>query len=464
LSPQAARRPESWRLDEPVDVDALVAWLDSHTNFETAMPSRAQLPTLDRIRSLCHLLGDPHLAYPVIHVTGTNGKGSTVRMISALLMARGLHVGTYTSPNLHRVNERLTSNLEPIDDEGLAGVLDVLRRLEPMVDGRITRFELLTAAAFAWFADIAIDVAVVEVGLGGRWDATNVVEPHVTVVTNVSYDHVDVLGPTLVDIATEKSGIVKAGAPLILGERDPELAGVFRSAAERAGVEVYQAGSAWGCRGNQTAVGGRLLDLWGPYGTYEDVFLGLHGAHQGDNAAAALAAAEAFFDGAIPRPTVDQAFGTVSVPGRLEVVGRAPLIVLDGAHNVAGLETLGLALVDDLPVSGMTVAVVGMLRDRDPVALLAPLRAAGVDVVVACPAPSERTLPAASVEAAAMAGGLRAQQAATVADALEVARSMAGPDDRIVVAGSLYVVAAAREVLGFGGTDPTRIDGTTPSL
>lgn len=439
-------------------VESLVEWLDGHTNFEAGMPARAQVPTLERIGALCHLLGDPHLAYPVVHVTGTNGKGSTVRMISALLMARGLHVGTYTSPNLRSVNERLTSNLAPVDDDALAGVLAMLQQLEPMVEGRITRFELLTAAAFVWFADIAVDVAVVEVGLGGRWDATNVVEPSVTVVTNVSYDHVDVLGPTLGDIAREKSGIVKPGAPLVLGETDPDLAAIFTAAANRVGASVWPRGAAWGCRRNQTAVGGRLLDLWGPHGAYDDVFLALHGSHQGDNAAAALAAAEAFFDGPLPREVVDEAFGSVSVPGRLEVVGRSPTIVLDGAHNVAGVAALARALTEDLPITGMTVAVVGMLRERDPSALLAPLAAAGVHTVVICPAPSERTLPVSTVMAAAVGVGMRAYQAETVRDAVLMARTLVDEPDRIVIAGSLYVVAAARELLLDAPRGPGQVD------
>src|SRR5580658_10490676 len=188
-----------------------MAWLDEHTNYELAMPTRLGAPTLDRIGELCRFLGDPEQACPVVHITGTNGKGSTARILTALLMANGLTVGTYTSPNLATVNERLARDGIPIDDDELAEVLGSLALIEPLLSARPTRFELLTAAAFRWFADIAVDVAVIEVGLGGRWDATNVVDPVVAVVTNVSYDHVEVLGPTLVDIATEKAGIMKAG-------------------------------------------------------------------------------------------------------------------------------------------------------------------------------------------------------------------------------------------------------------
>jgi dihydrofolate synthase/folylpolyglutamate synthase len=185
------------------------------------MPGRANLPTLDRIRALCDLMGDPQLSAPVIHVTGTNGKGSTVGIVAELLVAVGLSVGAFTSPDLTVINERITRNGEPIGDPELIEVLGSLAALEPLLDSKPTRFDLLTAAAFRWFADVAVDVAVVEVGLGGRWDATNVVEPAVAVVTNVSEDHLEVLGPTLIDVAREKAGIVKAGSLVVLGETDP---------------------------------------------------------------------------------------------------------------------------------------------------------------------------------------------------------------------------------------------------
>ncbi|MDA8072129.1 MAG: bifunctional folylpolyglutamate synthase/dihydrofolate synthase [Actinomycetota bacterium] len=428
-----------------------LAWLDGHTNFEQTTPTRAQLPTLDRIRALCRLLGDPQRAYRVVHVTGTNGKGSTVAMIASLLAARGLRVGVYTSPNLHAVHERLVADGEPITDESLAEVLGTLRALEPQVTGRLTRFELLTAAAFAWFADIAVDVAVVEVGLGGRWDATNVVDPDVCVVTSISYDHVEVLGPTLTDIAAEKAGIVKPGAPLVLGATQPELAGVFSEAAAANLAPLWRAGEAFGCSRNLVAVGGRLVDLWGPHGRYEDVLVALHGSHQGHNAACALAAVEAFFGAPIPRPVVDQGFGALRVPGRLEVVGRSPLVVLDGAHNVAGAAALAQALVDDLPVTGRSVAVVGMLTQRDPSAMLEPLLASGVRQVVVCPAPSPRSMALSTLAAAARSLDMAVEEAATVEEAVDAARRSLGTDDRLVVMGSLYVVAAARAHLASRG-------------
>lgn len=422
----------------------LLAWLDGHTNLEQSLPGRIAPPTLERISALCHLLGDPQDAYRVLHVTGTNGKGSTVRMLAALLGARGLRVGVYTSPDLHRVNERIARGDEPIPDEDLVEILAELRRLEPLLPAPASRFELLTAAGFLWFADAGVDVAVVEVGLGGRWDATNVVRPDVTVVTNIGYDHVDLLGPTLEDIAGEKAGIIKAGAPAVVAETSPGLRRIFAERARTVGTRIVGRPEHFDCRANRPAVGGRLVDLVAPRGTYLEVLLGLHGAHQGVNAATAVAAAEEFFDAPLPRELVDEALGSVRVPGRLEVLGRDPLVVLDGAHNVPGIESLARALTEELVVPGPTVVVLGMLRGRDPAAMLQVLRGAGVAAVLACPAPSPRRIEPEELTAAARHVGLDAVAFDEVGLALEAARAAAGEDGRVVVCGSLYVVAAAR--------------------
>lgn len=427
--------------------DELVAWLDGHTDYEQAMPTRLRAPTLERITELCGLLGDPQLAAPVVHLTGTNGKGSTARLLTELFLAQGLSVGTYTSPNLTRVNERLARNGEPIEDDELAEVLGALALLEPLLSERPSRFELLTAAAFRWFADSPVDVSVVEVGLGGRWDATNVVQPAVAVVTNVSYDHVEVLGPTLEDIAREKSGIVKADCELVLGERDPALQSVFLDVAAAVGAgHVWVRGPDFDCDANRLAVGGRLLDLRTPGARYEDVYVPLHGGHQGDNAAIAVAAAEAFFGNPLAEDTVAAALASVSVPGRLEVVGRSPLVVLDGAHNVAGARALAEAL-RELHPAGDAVAVVGMLRGRDPSAMVDALAAGGVSTVVACTAPTQRGITAEVVAEAARAAGLVALAGDTVEGALTLARGRVADEGMLVVTGSLYVVAEARSLL-----------------
>ena len=430
------------------DLPQALAWLDAHIDFESKMPSRRSLPTLDRMRRLTGLLGDPETAYPAVHITGTNGKGSTAAMVSALLGARGLSVGTYTSPNLSRVNERLSRNGEPIDDGAFIEVLESLARLEQLMDEPPTRFELLTAAALAWFADEAVDVAVIEVGLGGRWDCTNVVTGEVAVLTNVSFDHTEVLGPTLEDITRDKSGIIKAGSRVVIGETDPTLVDLVRRAAVDVGAgPVWVRGADFSCRANRLAVGGRLIDVQTPAAAYGELLVPLHGSHQGENASCALAVVEAFFDGPLDEDVVEEAFAGVRVPGRLEVIGRRPLVVVDGAHNVAGMITLARSLVEEFAVDGDTHAVVGMLSGRDPVAMLEPLAASGVRSVVACEPGSPRALPAEVVAEAARGLGLRATVTVPPAEAVAGAVGGAGEDDRVVVCGSLYVVADARRRL-----------------
>jgi dihydrofolate synthase/folylpolyglutamate synthase len=430
-------------------LDGALEWLDSHIDFESKMPSRRALPTLDRMRALMTLLGDPQESIPSVHVTGTNGKGSTSAMVTALMMAQGLSVGTYTSPNLERVSERLAYNGEPIDDESFLRVLSELASIEPMLPERPTRFELLTAAAWSWFADDAVDAMVIEVGLGGTWDSTNVLHGDVAVLTNFSYDHTDVLGPTLEGIAADKSGIIEEGSVVVVGETRADLVAIVEAHAARVGAAaVWVAGRDFACEDNRVAVGGRLVTLWTPGGRYEDVLVPLHGAHQGANAATALAAAEAFFGRPLDPAVVDEGFGIVRVPGRLEVVGRRPLVVLDGAHNVAGMTALGLALAEEFAVEGNTVAVVGMLSGRDPSAMLAALAPAAVSAVVACQPDSPRALPASDLADAGRALGLTVHVERSVHDALALARGLVNARGLIVITGSLYTVGAARgEVL-----------------
>ena len=435
----------------PVTFDDLaqaLAWLDAHVNFESVMPTRRALPTLDRMRALMAVLGDPPDAYPAIHLTGTNGKGSTAAMVTALLEAQGLSTGTYTSPNLRRVNERIARNGEPIDDEAFLEVLQTLARVEPLLTEPATRFELLTAAALLWFADEAVDVAVVEVGLGGRWDCTNVVDGDVAVITNVSFDHTEVLGPTLVDIATDKSGIFKADSRVVIGETDPTLVALLRDRARSVGaVEIWVRGEDFGCTANRVAVGGRLVDVRTPGAAYGEVLVPLHGAHQGDNAACAIAAVEAFFGSPLHEDVVEEAFAHVRVPGRLEVIGRHPLVVVDGAHNVAGMITLARSLIEEFAAEEESVAVVGMLTGRDPSAMLEALLTAGIRSVVACAPDTPRAMAPEVVAEAAAGLGMEVTTVATPMQAVGVAIDRAGPGGRVVVCGSLYVVADARALL-----------------
>jgi dihydrofolate synthase/folylpolyglutamate synthase len=420
-----------------------LSWLDRHINLE-ATAGRIEGLSLERMRRLVELLGDPQESYPVIHITGTNGKGSAARMITGLLAESGLTVGTYTSPHLQRINERIARNAEPIDDEDLAALLADLERLEPVLGGGNSYFELLTAAALRWFADIAVDVAVVEVGLLGRYDATNVCDGTVAVVTNVGYDHTDGKGEWRARIAEEKSGIVKPMSTLVLGETDSELAPIFHRAGAR---EIWERERDFDCESNELAVGGRLLELRTPSARYEEVYLSLHGAYQGDNAAVALAAAEAFFDAPLADEIVRDAFGAVTMPGRFEVVGREPLIVLDGAHSPEAAASVAATLHDDFERGGQTILVVGMLRPRDATSVLEALEVDNAAAVIACAPPSPRAIPAEDIGDAAEALGARVIVEPDVAKAVDRAKELAEPGDAILVTGSLYVVGAARSHL-----------------
>ena len=398
------------------------------------------------------LMGDPQTSYPVIHLTGTNGKGSTARMLTALLVEMGLSVGTYTSPHLERINERMAWNGEPISDASFVEVIEAVSRLEPLLDSPPTHFEILTAAAYRWFADVAVDVAVVEVGLGGRWDATNVADGRVAAVTNISFDHAEVIGPTLADIAEEKAGIVKADSVVVVGETDPALVAIFERAAFAAGADgVWVRGRDFDCLGNELAHGGRQIDLVTPGGRYPGVFLPVHGSYQGENAAMALAAAEAFFAAPLDPDVVAGALAAVRLPGRLEVMSRDPLLVLDGAHNPAGAARSTAAIDEAFAGRSDRILVVGMVNGRDPVEMLEAFDVGRARLVVACPPPSPRAIPAAEVADAARALGTDAEEATSVPEAVATALALAGPDEMIVVTGSLYVVGAALAALTGSG-------------
>lgn len=405
------------------------------------MAGRVEDLKLDSMRHLCHVLGDPQAAQPTVHVTGTNGKGSVARMVTALIGHHDLQVGTFTSPHLEAINERISRNGIAIADDDLAGVLDDLAGLEPLLAERPSYFELLAAAAFRWFAEEAVGAAVVEVGLLGRWDATNVVDGAVAVLTNVGLDHTDGVGDWRRRVAEEKAGIVKPGATFVLGEVDPDLEPVWAATPAAA---TWRRDVDFGCTANRLAVGGRVLDLRTPGGTYEDVFVPLHGAHQGDNAAVALAAAEAFFDRPLDPGLVAEAFATVRSPGRFEVVGRDPLVILDGAHNPSGAEAAAATLDEGFTTTGGRRLVLGVLAGRDPHELVALLGAGEADEVRCCTPDSPRALPAEALAEVVAGLGGSPVVVPDVAEAVRGAVAGAAPDDVVLVAGSLYTVGAAR--------------------
>ncbi len=420
-----------------------MAYLDGHVDLEALAAGRFEAPSLERMATLSALMADPQHAQPVVHITGTNGKGSTARMVTAILAAHGLTVGTYTSPDLVRVNERLSRNGQPIDDAELTEAVAGVAQVEALSGTHPSRFEILTLAALRWFADAAVDVAVVEVGMGGRWDATNVVDAVVAVVTNVGLDHTSVLGPTRADIAAEKAGIVKPGCTLVLGETDPELVRIFEGAGPAATLRRHED---FDCVANELAVGGRLIDLRTPGRTYEDIFLPLHGAHQGENAAAAAAAAEAFFARPVADDVLREALASVTAPGRFEIVGRHPLVVLDGAHNPDGCRAAAITLEDVAP-RGERILVVGANRGRSVEEMLDALGAGQARLVVACAADWAQAVPAEEIATTARAVGAEVEVVPAVVDALQRALVVASADDVVLVTGSLYVVGAARAAL-----------------
>lgn len=424
-----------------MDFAGALAYLDEHASYDKT--GRVDSPSVDPISKLCAAMGDPQLAMPVIHVTGTNGKGSTVQMITRLLMARGLTVGTYTSPHLERINERLKRNGEPISDgefaEQIAGIAD----LELITGVRPTYFEAVTAAAFRWFADVAVDIAVVEVGMLGRWDATNVVNAQVAVVTNIALDHTEFAGPTTIDIAREKAGIIKPGSAVVVGETDPDLVDIFTA---EGGAAYFIRGEHFETVDNSLAIGGRSVDLRTPTTIYHNVFLPLHGAHQGDNAAVALTAVEAFFAAPMEDELVHEGFANVEMPGRFEVLGVQPLTIIDGAHNPPGADVCASVFFDDFQPEGRRILVMGTLRN--PTEMLAALRADEFDVVHACTAPSPRGVPGRDVARAARELGCdEVFVHDTVEAACAAAMKHADADDAILAAGSIYVAGAARPAL-----------------
>jgi dihydrofolate synthase / folylpolyglutamate synthase len=419
------------------------AYLDSHSNYDTT--GRINSPTKERMERLVAAMGDPQTAYPVIHLTGTNGKGSTAQIITRLLMAYGLKVGTYTSPHLERINERFSIDAEQISDQAFCEQIEAIADLEIVAGVTPTYFEILTAAAFRWFADEAIDVAVVEVGMLGRWDATNVADGQVCVITNVGLDHLEYAGSTLADIAREKSGIIKPTSTVVLGETAPELSRIFR---EQPSERVYERDIDFECQVNELALGGRTLDLRTPGAMYGDLVLPLHGAHQGDNAALALTAVEAFFDAPVAYDIVAEAFSQVRWPGRFETLGHQPLVIIDGAHNTHGADRCAEVFFSDFEPAGRRVLVFGCLSERDPRMLLEALRADEFDLVYCTTAPSPRGVPAADVAAAASAAGCDdVLMISDLATALAAAYRGLTADDALLVTGSLYVIGDARPTL-----------------
>ncbi|MFC8590546.1 bifunctional folylpolyglutamate synthase/dihydrofolate synthase [Streptomyces atroolivaceus] len=420
-------------------------------------------PSVDRIAALMDVLGEPQRAYPSIHITGTNGKTSTARMIEALLGAFELRTGRYTSPHVQSITERISLDGDPIDPERFIETYNDIKPYVEMVDAqqpyRLSFFEVLTGMAYAAFADAPVDVAVVEVGMGGTWDATNVIDASVAVVTPISLDHTDRLGSTAAEIAGEKAGIVKQDATVILAQQPVDAAQVMLKKAVEVDATVAREGMEFGIVSREIAVGGQLLTLRGLGGEYDNIFLPLYGAHQAHNAAVALAAVEAFFGiGAEQARSLDaevvrKAFLSVLSPGRLEVVRSSPTVVLDAAHNPAG----GLAAAEGISEAfsfSRLIGVVGASDGKDVRGLLEAFEPIFAEVVVTQNS-SPRAMDADALAAVAVEvfGHERVQVEPRLDDALEAAITLAEEEAEyagagVLVTGSVITVGEARLLLG----------------
>jgi len=424
-------------------------------------------PTLDRVAALVGLLGDPHRAYPVVHVTGTNGKTSTTRMIETLLRERRLRTGRFTSPHLVSMRERIAVDGVPISAERFIELYDEIAPYVQLVDDQqpapLSFFEILTGMMFAAFADAPVDVAVIEVGLGGRWDATNVADGAVAVVTPVAMDHMQWLGNTIEEIATEKAGIIKPGAIAVLAQQQVEAAEVLLERVSLVGATVAREGFEFGVLNRELALGGQQLTLQGLRGTYDDVFLPLFGAHQASNASVALAAVEAFAGVAVTTPAgesdddgstitlgpglsdragldpdlVRAGFAKVSSPGRLDILRRSPTVIADAAHNPAGMAVTVQALTESFNFDRV-IGVVAVMADKDVAGVLEELEPALSDIVVTVNS-SPRSMPAAELAELAVEffGEDRVQIADRLDDAIDLAVSIADEFDADAVARGL---------------------------
>lgn len=422
-------------------------------------------PSNERMQALVDLLGEPQRAYRAIHLTGTNGKTSTARMIDELLRGFGLRVGRYTSPHLASVTERIVIDGAPINDrsfvEGYRELKPYIELIDAKFDVPLSFFEIVTALAFSVFADAPIDIAVVEVGLGGMWDNTNVLDGEVAVVTPVGLDHTQYLGDTVVRIAAEKAGIIKPGATAILAAQPPEAATELLRRAGEVEATVAREGLEFGVLERRIAVGGQFLTLQGLGGSYDEIFLPLHGAHQAQNAVCALAAVEAFFGadastGALDVETLRGAFASVRSPGRLEPIRSAPTTLLDAAHNPAGMRAALEAVAEAFQFRRL-VAVLAVMADKDVVGMLELLEPA-VDELVVSQNSAERGMSADALAAVAVPifGAERVAVEPRLDDAIEAAVRLAEEDSvtgdisgaGVLVTGSVVTVGEARTLLG----------------
>jgi len=429
-----------------VDHAAAVAFLDARIGSGVK-------PGLDRIAGLLELMGNPQTAYPVVHVAGTNGKTTVTRMVQQILGAHGLAAGGFTSPHLHKVEERFNLHGVPIDSEGLtAGVQEIAWFVESFEESNsttVTYFEVTAALAFSIFATAVVDAAVIEVGLGGRLDATNVVDADVSVVTGIDIDHTEFLGTTIEQIAAEKVAVVKQDGTLVTGDLPDASLPVISAHVEATGANWVRFGSDFSVAEAIVAVGGWHCSIAGIHSDYDDLVLRMHGRHQVDNLATAVATCEMLLGRALDEESLAFAVASLTSPGRLEVVRRRPVVLVDGSHNVQGFRGLAATIDDEFPAMQWHL-VLGVRGERSIAELVEPLTGFVAAVYAAAPNDAAAIDPTVVASEASETLGVPALAYAAPELAVAEAVSAAGPDGGVIVAGSLYLVGDVRESFGTG--------------
>jgi len=417
-------------------------------------PENRIAPTLERIAALVDILGSPQLTYPTIHVGGTNGKTTTARMIDALLFEMGLRTGRFTSPHLESYLERISINGQPIDAKELIfsfnDVSPYFDLMDSKFDNPISFFEAITALAFAAFAEHPIDVGVIEVGMGGQWDATNVVDADVSVITPIGLDHMEYLGNTISEIAATKAGIIKEQGFVVLAQQTPEAAVELLRRAAEVGADVAREGLEYSIDSRAIAVGGQLISVTGLRGHYDDIFLPLHGKHQASNAAAALIAVEAFFgEQDLDIDAVRAGFAKVTSPGRCEVIHRDPTIILDAAHNPHGAKAIAETMQTEFTFDDVT-GIVALMADKDALGILQSLEPVMNQIIVTCNS-AERSMSVADLTklATQVFGADRVFAEDTLQAAIDRAtkdalRPLSDESLAILITGSVVTVGEAR--------------------
>ncbi len=417
-------------------------------------PENRIAPTLERISALVDMLGSPQLTYPTIHIGGTNGKTTTSRMVDSLLFEMGLRTGRFTSPHLESYLERICINGQPIDAKELIfsfnDISPYLDLMDSKFDNPISFFEAITALAFAAFAEHPIDVGVIEVGMGGQWDATNVVDADVSVIMPIGLDHMEYLGNTIGEIAKTKAGIIKEQGFVVLAQQEPEAAVELLRRAAEVGADVAREGLEYSIDSRAIAVGGQLISITGLRGHYDEIFLPLHGKHQASNAAAALIAVEAFFgEQDLDIDAVRAGFANVTSPGRCEIIHRDPIIILDAAHNPHGAKAIAETIQSEFTFDDVT-GIVALMADKDALGILQALEPIMNQVIVTTNS-AARSMSVNDLEALAtqVFGADRVFAQPTLADAIDKAikdsvRPLSDESLAILITGSVVTVGQAR--------------------